>query len=145
MRIVIILGLGATLLACGSPQRQQRQQRTVAKSPVPTIRSRLAHKRYDGKRVHLVGQYRAVIMPSKRGTHPSMPGEYAVIELADKTLVYLERYNTPLARRSLAERTYYNGRQVRVRGTLHLVCPAVLQAPSVPCLTAIKRISIVSP
>ncbi|MFH2010479.1 MAG: hypothetical protein ABI333_28020 [bacterium] len=114
------------------------------KSGRPKVRTPADIARYDSRPVLVFGRYRAVVMPSKGGTRPGDPKEYALIELADKTIVYLERYNTPSARRSSAERRRYDGRQVRVRGSVHRICPSAGQAPTASCLTAINGISVVS-
>lgn len=132
---------------------KNRYRLTTSTGPAPptasVVRTRTDLLRHHGKPVDLLGRYRAVAMPSKGGTrpgqigHPGQPKEYAFIQLADKTVVYLERYNTPLARRPAAERRSYNGQRVLVRGTLHRICPSTGQSHQLPCLTAIKQISIV--
>jgi len=117
----------------------------TAPPTAPVVRTRADVARHHGRSVDLVGRYHAVVMPSKRPSGVAHPKEYAFIELADKTVVYLGKYNTPLARRPTAERRRCDGKKVCVRGMVHRICPSAGQAPSAACLTAIHKVNIVTP
>ena len=62
-------------------------------------------------------------MPSKAAAAGTPAAEYAVIILEDDTYVYLGSYNTDEAKRPSRERTHFDGRKVRVTGTVHRLMP----------------------
>lgn len=96
--------------------------------------------RLNNREATVIGRYKAVARPKRGQGHA--PEDYAVIELRDGTMVYLESFHTAEAVRSDEERVRFNGRNVRVVGTVHEYMPNLTQGPLAPAVTEIKLISV---
>lgn len=107
---------------------------------LPTVVSGEEIRRYDCQLVNLRGVYRAVVMPSKRPAPRAVPKEYAVLELDDKTEVFIGIYNTAEARRDESELIRFDEKYVSVTGEVYSVMPGVGQAPRKPCISKVSRI-----
>ncbi|MDJ1420388.1 MAG: hypothetical protein M5U10_00585 [Candidatus Methanoperedens sp.] len=114
------------------------QTQNYDKQKAVTDRSEI--EAYDGQHVVVYGRYQAVPMPTKAVNKGTPPAEYAIISLKDGTRVYMESYNTDEAKRPLKERTRFDGKMVRVTGTIHRRMPTKgqgLVAPSINDITDI--------
>ena len=107
------------------------------------VRNRADLLRLDGRRGQVTGEYRVIPRPA-RGNAPS-PEDYAVVVLADGTSLFLETFATPLAQRPAAERQRFNGRRVRVVGTIHQRMPTLGQGPIGASIDDIQSIQEVAP
>ena len=99
--------------------------------------------RLDGTRGQVFGEYRVIHRPT-RGNAPSRE-DYAVVLLTDGTSLYLETFATPQAQRPPAERRRFNGRRVRVVGTIRRRMPNVGQGPVAPSIDDIRSIQEADP
>jgi hypothetical protein len=108
----------------------------------PVVMNRRDVAEHDGEDAEVIGIYEAVEMPSKVSSSPQnpRPKDYARIILEDGTIVYLEPYDTPEARRPEAERQQFNLKRVRISGRLHQYMPAHGESLSSPCLSEIVEI-----
>jgi hypothetical protein len=94
----------------------------------------------DKKDVALFGLYLAMPTPTK-GAHADTPLKHnAMVVLSDGTEVLLEPLDSPLAKRSDEERDRFNGKNVRVTGTIHRIMQSEGESLSVSCIDNISRI-----
>jgi hypothetical protein len=108
----------------------------------PLVRNARDVAEHDGEDVTVTGLYQKIEMPSKVPSSPAnpRPEDYAHIMLDDYSVVYLEPYNTPEARRPAAERAQFDSRRVRVSGKLYRRMPAQEESLDAPCVSEIIEI-----
>lgn len=95
----------------------------------------------DGRHADVIGVYHAIPIPMKgESRERDRPKDYAEIVLADGDTVYLEPYGTNEARRLDAEIARFDGKRVRVSGTLHAIMPSEGQSLLAPCVSGIERV-----
>jgi hypothetical protein len=97
---------------------------------------------HDDEEATVIGIYEAVEMPSKVPSSPAnpRPKDYGRIILEDGSVIYLEAYNTPEARRPAAERQQFDLKGVRAVGILHRRMPAHDESLISSCLSEIVEI-----
>lgn len=106
----------------------------------PHVRTMGELEAVDGRLAVVHGRYRALPMPVKGAAPRPRPADRAVIVLADDAELWLEPYDSPAAERQAAERERFDGRPVRVSGTVYSVMPARGQSLIAPCISDVRDI-----
>jgi hypothetical protein len=117
---------------------------SAAPGPPPVVMRTEDIAAADGRAVEVVGVYRGIPVPTKgpRRDDDTRPKEYAIIMLDGGGSVYLEPFATRAAIRSEEERSRFDGRKVRVTGTLHKIMPATGQSLLAPCVAGVRAITL---
>lgn len=96
--------------------------------------------RADGREVTIHGRYVAISEPIRGAEHIDRPKDHATVVLTDGTEVFLEPLYADEATRPAEELARYDGAQVRARGTIHKIMPAVGESPIAPCLAGVQDV-----